>query len=78
MARMYKCKAFGKREYYIIAHTPKKAKILYREAIKCRMSDVGCCVVNIDVDRDEYEGIVYPGSELALSYGVEYDRQQRV
>lgn len=77
--KMYECTANGKRSYFVIASSAKKAKHYYKKASRCccEAKQVKCVVADIDVDEEEIEGVVYPGSELALAYGVEYEKQEQ-
>lgn len=69
--KMYRCKAAGFKELYVIAHNQKRAKAMYRKFRKCNIA-IECQEAPIDVDEDEREGIVHEDSALAHSYGVEY------
>ena len=76
--KIYSCSANGKRLLYAIARNEKRAKQLYKRAVKCTIEEIRVRRFEVDVDDDEREGIVYPDSDLAKSYGVEYVEGKRI
>ena len=75
--KMYRCKAVGYKELYVIANSQKRAKSMYRRYRNCPVG-IECNEAPIDVDEDERECAVFENSALALSYGVEYGPEKRI
>lgn len=78
MMRLYFCHRKGeKRGLYIIAPTEKRARHKYAFAARTSFHDITADGVDIDVDPDERECIVYPNSMTAQMYGIEYTDEER-
>ena len=73
MMKIYCCRARGRKTLYAIARNEKKAKLLYKKAVKCFIEEIKVSRFDVDVDDDEQEGTILPDSDIAKSYGVEYD-----
>lgn len=73
MMKMYCCCAQGRKLLYAIARNEKRAKYLYKKAVKCFIEEIKVSRFDVDVDDDEPEGTILPDSDIAKSYGVEYD-----
>ena len=76
--KIYSCSANGKKWLYVIARSEKRAKYLYKRAVKCTIEEIRIRRFEVDVDDDEQECTISPDSDIARSYGVEYVERKRI
>ena len=72
--KLYFCHKIGeKKGYYVISNNKGRACRLYSNIAKVRFKDtIAEKIIHIDIDECEMETIVYPNSDMALAYGIEY------
>lgn len=58
---------------YIIADNKGRACRLFANATRTRFSEtIAETIRQVEIDESEKETILYPNSDIALSYGIEY------
>ena len=78
MMKLYFCHRKGETKgLYIIAPSPKKARVMYGRSIRISYRAIAAEVAPIDIDPEETECIVYPNSIVAQVYGIEYTPEER-
>lgn len=72
--KLYFCHKIGEqRGYYVISNNKGRACRLYSMVTRIKFRDtIAETIKNIEISDDEQEMIVYPNSDIALAYGVEY------
>ncbi len=77
MIRLYYCHPKGdERGLYIISSSSKGAVHRFSRARHIPHYKIDAERVDIDIDPDESECIVYPGSVTADIYGISYSRRE--
>jgi hypothetical protein len=71
---LYFCHKSGEQiGYYVISSNKGRACRLYSSVAKIKFRDtIAETIKSIEISGDEREAIVYPKSDIALAYGIEY------